>query len=94
MTHHANGVTSLLYLKIGKLAQNANQAVFSEQVLTAFDGITKVNFSAAYGRITIYYDKDLISLDHVLLLLATLGFRRRKCATRSLIASPLRSLHS
>ena len=85
MTYQGDRVAGRLCVTVDTLAQSARNAVASEQVLAAFDGITKVDFSAATGSVTVYYDRDIISLDHVFLLLASVGLVPWKRATRYLL---------
>jgi hypothetical protein len=80
MSHRSDRLVGRLHVTIPRYAQNGGKAVASERLLAAFDGITKVTFNAADGRMTVHYDKDMIGVDHILLLLSSMGLTRRKRA--------------
>lgn len=45
-----------------------------QRLLLAFDGITRVEVSPVTDRITVCYDREMLSVDHVLHLLRSTGF--------------------
>ncbi len=49
-----------------------------QRLLLAFDGITRVDVSPVTDRITVCYDREMLSVDHVLHLLRSTGFASAK----------------
>jgi hypothetical protein len=74
MSHYVHHVTGRLRVRSPLVKRNAGKASAAQQTLIAFDGVTDVDVSTVTGSITVYYDRDVLSGDHVLQLLTSTGF--------------------
>jgi copper chaperone CopZ len=78
MTHHINRVAARLSVSVPRVIRNRHAAIAVRQVLVAFDGIADVDVDAGTGRVTITYDRNMLSIDHVLHLLSSTGYATHK----------------